>query len=64
MEEVLASLPFTDEVTGALLRGEGRRGRILGSVLRYEQGHFPDGAEGDPDRARRGLPRPRCKLGR
>ena len=34
--------------TGALLRGEGRRGRILASVLRYEQGHFPDGAEGDP----------------
>ena len=24
------------------------RGRILGTVLRYEQGHFPDGAEGDP----------------
>ena len=48
MEEVLASLPFTEEVTGALLRGEGRRGRILGSVLRYEQGHFPDGGEGDP----------------
>jgi EAL and modified HD-GYP domain-containing signal transduction protein len=48
MEDVLASLPFTDEVTGALLRGEGRRGRILASVLRYEQGHFPDGTEGDP----------------
>jgi c-di-GMP phosphodiesterase len=48
MEDVLASLPFTEEVTGALLRGEGRRGRILASVLRYEQGHFPDGGEGDP----------------
>ncbi len=48
MEDVLASLPFTEEVTGALLRGEGRRGRILGSVLRYEQGHFPDGGDGDP----------------
>lgn len=48
MEEVLATLPFTEEVTGALLRGEGRRGRILATVLRYEQGHFPDGAEGDP----------------
>jgi EAL and modified HD-GYP domain-containing signal transduction protein len=48
MEEVLASLPFSDEVTGALLRGEGRRGRILHTVLRYEQGHFPDGGEGDP----------------
>ena len=59
MEDVLATLPFTDEVTGALLRGEGRRGRILGSVLRYEQGHFPDGAEAGPDRARGGLPQPR-----
>ena len=47
MEEVLASLPFSDEITGALLRDEGRRGRILGTVLRYEQGHFPTG-EGDP----------------
>ena len=48
MEEVLASLPFSEEITGALLRGEGRRGRILDTVLRYEQGHFPDGGEGDP----------------
>jgi EAL and modified HD-GYP domain-containing signal transduction protein len=47
METVLAPLPLSDEVTGALLRHEGRRGRILGTVLRYEQGRFP--AEGaDP----------------
>ena len=46
MEEVLASLPLSDEITGALLRHEGRRGRILGTVLRYEQGRFPtDGAD-------------------
>ena len=41
MEAVLVSLPLSDEITGALLRREGRRGRILGTVLRYEQGHFP-----------------------
>ncbi|MBE2317554.1 HDOD domain-containing protein [Solirubrobacter sp. CPCC 204708] len=46
MEEVLGALPLSDEITGALLRHEGRRGRILGTVLRYEQGRFPaDGAE-------------------
>jgi c-di-GMP phosphodiesterase len=46
MEAVLVSLPLSDEITGALLRHEGRRGRILGTVLRYEQGRFPtDSAE-------------------
>ena len=51
---VLVSLPLSDEITGALLRHEGRRGRILGTVLRYEQGRFP--TEGATRRARRGLP--------
>lgn len=46
MAQVLAPLPLSDEITGALLRHEGRRGRILGTVLRYEQGRFPtDGAD-------------------
>ena len=46
MEAVLVSLPLSDEITGALLRHEGRRGRILGTVLRYEQGRFPtEGAD-------------------
>jgi EAL and modified HD-GYP domain-containing signal transduction protein len=48
LDEVLASLPLSEEIKGALLRGEGRRGRVLGTVLRYEQGHFPAGADGDP----------------
>ena len=43
MEEVLESLPLSEEIKGALLRHEGRRGRVLSTVLRYEQGHFPDG---------------------
>ena len=29
MEEVLESLPLSEEITGALLRHEGRRGRVL-----------------------------------
>jgi c-di-GMP phosphodiesterase len=48
MEEVLDSLPLSDEIKGALLRHEGRRGRVLSTVLGYEQGHFPEGADGDP----------------
>ena len=48
MDEVLASLPLSEEIKGALLRFEGRRGRVLATVLRYEQGHFPAGADGDP----------------
>jgi EAL and modified HD-GYP domain-containing signal transduction protein len=47
MSEILASLPFSEEITAALLRREGRKGRLLATVLRYEQGRFPD-AGGDP----------------
>jgi EAL and modified HD-GYP domain-containing signal transduction protein len=45
MEQVLETLPFSDEIAGALLRLEGPMGRVLGTVLRYEQGHFPEGAD-------------------
>ncbi len=48
MEEVLASLPLSDETKGVLLRHEGRRGRVLSTVLRYEQGHFPAATGADP----------------
>ena len=48
MDQVLESLPLSEEIQGALLRYEGRRGRVLASVVHYEQGHFPDGADGDP----------------
>src|SRR3954452_5276074 len=48
MELVLESLPLSEEIQGALLRFEGKRGRVLATVLRYEQGHFPEGGEGDP----------------
>jgi EAL and modified HD-GYP domain-containing signal transduction protein len=45
MEQVLETLPFSDEIAGALLRLEGPLGRLLGTVLRYEQGHFPEDAD-------------------
>jgi EAL and modified HD-GYP domain-containing signal transduction protein len=48
MEEVLQELPLSDEIKGALLRHEGRRGRVLATVLGYEEGHFPTAANGDP----------------
>jgi EAL and modified HD-GYP domain-containing signal transduction protein len=49
MDEVLDSLPFTDEIQAALLRREGPKGELLSAVLAYEQGEFPtlSGGEGD-----------------
>jgi EAL and modified HD-GYP domain-containing signal transduction protein len=41
MEEVLDSLPFSDEIRAALLRREGPKGDLLNSVLAYERGEFP-----------------------
>ena len=45
MEEVLETLPFSEEISGALLRREGPLGEMLAIVLTYEQGHLP--ASGD-----------------
>jgi EAL and modified HD-GYP domain-containing signal transduction protein len=45
MEHVLDTLPFSEEITSALLRFEGPLGRTLSTVLRYEQGHFPETAD-------------------
>ena len=61
MEKVLETLPFSEEIVAALLRYEGRLGRVLATVLRYEQGHFP--TEGDSDGARARLSR-RAQVGR
>jgi EAL and modified HD-GYP domain-containing signal transduction protein len=47
MEKILRELPFSEDMTSALLRYEGRKGRILATTLRYEQGHFPE-LDGDP----------------
>jgi EAL and modified HD-GYP domain-containing signal transduction protein len=41
MEQVLESLPFSDEIRAALLRREGPKGDLLTSVLAYERGEFP-----------------------
>src|SRR5262249_27089749 len=47
MEQILRELPFSEDMVSALLRFEGRKGRILATTLRYEQGHFPE-LDGDP----------------
>jgi c-di-GMP phosphodiesterase len=41
MEDVLETLPFSDEIRAALLRREGPKGELLETVVAYEQGDFP-----------------------
>jgi EAL and modified HD-GYP domain-containing signal transduction protein len=41
MEDVLQTLPFSDEIQAALLRREGPKGELLTTVVAYEQGEFP-----------------------
>jgi EAL and modified HD-GYP domain-containing signal transduction protein len=43
MEDVLETLPFSDEIRAALLRREGPKGELLDTVVAYEQGEFPTG---------------------
>ncbi len=40
MEEVLGSIPFADDMRQALVAGEGRKGKLLNSVLDWERGEF------------------------
>jgi EAL and modified HD-GYP domain-containing signal transduction protein len=47
MDEVLASLPFTEEIQAALLRREGPKGELLAAVAAYERGEFPTLPTGD-----------------
>ena len=64
MEEVLDSLPFTEEIQAALLRREGPKGELLAAVTAYERGEFPTLPPPTPRRlARRCLPR-RARVGR
>jgi EAL and modified HD-GYP domain-containing signal transduction protein len=44
MEEVLETLPFSDEIRAALLRHEGTKGELLERVVEYERGEFPSEA--------------------
>jgi EAL and modified HD-GYP domain-containing signal transduction protein len=41
MEDVLETLPFSDEIRAALLRREGPKGELLSTVVAYESGEFP-----------------------
>jgi EAL and modified HD-GYP domain-containing signal transduction protein len=40
MEEVIASMPFPDEMRDALVSHEGPKGDLLETALRYERGEF------------------------
>jgi c-di-GMP phosphodiesterase len=48
MDEVLESLPFTDEIQAALLRQEGEKGELLATVMSYERGEFPEAGRDAP----------------
>ena len=41
MDDVLETLPFSDEIRAALLSREGPKGELLTTVMAYEQGEFP-----------------------
>ena len=41
MEDVLETLPFSDEIRAALLRREGPKGELLNTVVSYENAEFP-----------------------
>jgi EAL and modified HD-GYP domain-containing signal transduction protein len=41
MDEVLETLPFSDEIRAALLNREGPKGELLETVVAYERGEFP-----------------------
>jgi len=41
MEDVLETLPFSDEIRAALLRREGPKGELLTTVVQYENAEFP-----------------------
>ena len=58
MQEVLESLPFSDEIRAALLRREGPKGDLLSSVLAYERGEFPSAPAGRPRRRASRSPAP------
>jgi EAL and modified HD-GYP domain-containing signal transduction protein len=47
MEDVLDTLPFSDEIRAALLRREGPKGELLQTVVAYEQGDFPTESTGE-----------------
>jgi c-di-GMP phosphodiesterase len=55
MREALETLPLSDDVVAALLRGEGAEGRCLRLVLAWELGDFTagDGVPGGRDRVAR-----------
>jgi c-di-GMP-related signal transduction protein len=55
MREALETLPLSEDVTSALLRGEGPEGRSLRTVLAWELGDFTaaEAIQGGPERVGR-----------
>jgi EAL and modified HD-GYP domain-containing signal transduction protein len=47
MQEVLDSLPFSEEIRNALLHHAGPKGELLKAVIAYERGEFPALPAGD-----------------
>ncbi len=47
MEDVLETLPFSDEIRAALLRREGPKGELLNTVVAYEQGELTTADDGE-----------------
>lgn len=45
MQDVIAQLPFSEDVAEALLHGSGERGALLAEVMAYMRGDFDDAAE-------------------
>jgi EAL and modified HD-GYP domain-containing signal transduction protein len=41
MGDVLETIPFPDDMVGALVEGQGRKGALLDAALRCERGDFP-----------------------
>ena len=54
LNEILASLPVSDEISDALLHHEGRLGAVLHCVLSYEEGKWEDALSSgiEPDNIR------------
>jgi hypothetical protein len=48
MDDVLETLPFSDEIRAALLRREGPKGELLSTVTAYEQGDSPRPSPSSP----------------
>jgi c-di-GMP-related signal transduction protein len=45
MQDVIAQLPFREDIAEALLHGSGELGQLLSEVMAYMRGDFDDASE-------------------